>query len=141
MFVTNVVVRILGMRIRTKNSNVWVVSWFNALTVAFTTAINYVFLVCRYDHLARVLTKVLDERPENVVDVFEDISKKVKREKFVSTVDTVRDEFEPTSEFHLAELQKPLFEKSGEGEGEPVCVSNMLLSDRQLFTTFSLSVE
>ena len=44
-----------------------------------------------YDHLARVLTKVLDERPENVADIFEDVSKRVKREKFISDVDTVRD--------------------------------------------------
>ncbi|XP_078490298.1 uncharacterized protein LOC100180393 [Ciona intestinalis] len=71
-----------------------------------------------YDHLSRVLTKVLDERPENVVDVFEDISNSVKREKFVSKVDTIRDEFEPSTEFQLAEVQKPLFERTGDADAE-----------------------
>lgn len=71
-----------------------------------------------YDHLAKVLTKVLDERPENVADIFEDVSKRVKREKFVSDVDTVRDEFEPSTEFALAEVQKELFAKSGDVDNE-----------------------
>lgn len=71
-----------------------------------------------YDHLSRVLTKVLDERPENVADVFEDVSRRVKREKFVSDVDTVRDEFEPSTEFALAEVQKALFDRTGDAEAE-----------------------
>nr|XP_039262999.1 radial spoke head protein 4 homolog A-like [Styela clava] len=71
-----------------------------------------------YDHLSRVLTKVLDERPENVADIFEDVSRRVKREKFVSNVDAVRDEFEPSTEFALAEIQKPLFEKSGDADDQ-----------------------
>ncbi|WAR19877.1 RSH4A-like protein [Mya arenaria] len=37
-----------------------------------------------YDHLSTCLTKILDERPENVYDVFEDISKDTKRSKFTS---------------------------------------------------------
>ncbi|XP_035688014.1 radial spoke head protein 4 homolog A-like [Branchiostoma floridae] len=69
-----------------------------------------------YDHLSRVLTKVLDERPENVVDIIEDISKEAKRSKFVYKGDTVRDEFDKTTEVALAETHKMLFEK-GEGEG------------------------
>lgn len=80
----------------------------------------FYFILCRYDHLSRVLTKVLIERPENVVDVLEDISKKVKQEKFVSKVDTIRDEFEPSTEFQLAEIQKPLFERSGDADAEVV---------------------
>jgi len=71
-----------------------------------------------YDHLAKVLTKVFDERPENVVDIFEDVSRKVKQETFVSAADTIRDEFEVSTEFNLAEIQKPLFDKSAEQDAE-----------------------
>lgn len=67
-----------------------------------------------YDHLSRVLTKVLDERPENVVDVFEDISKDVKKTKFTSTVDTILDKVDKTTEVQLAESQKALFERNQE---------------------------
>ena len=63
----------------------------------------------RYDHLARVITKVLDERPENVVDIIEDFSKTEKRAKFTSHVDTVQDKAEKTTEVALAEIQDKLF--------------------------------
>jgi len=68
-----------------------------------------------YDHLAKVLTKVLDERPENVADIFEDISKEEKRAKFKSDTDTVLDKVDESTEVALAEVQKKLFSK-GDGE-------------------------
>lgn len=68
-----------------------------------------------YDHLCGVLTKILDERPENVVDVFEDVSKDAKKEKFTSDTDTVQDRADKTTEVALAEIQEKLFSK-GEGE-------------------------
>ena len=64
---------------------------------------------CRYDHLSMVLTRVLDERPDNVIDVFEDISKDAKREKFTSNVDTVQDKIDKSTEVALALIQKKLF--------------------------------
>lgn len=67
------------------------------------------FPCCRYDHLSRVLTKVLDERPDNVADVFEDISKDVKRSKFTSDADTVLDKVDRTTEVSLAQVQRRLF--------------------------------
>jgi len=70
-----------------------------------------------YDHLARVLGKLLTERPENAVDVFEDISKDEKRAKFTSDVDTVQDKAEKTQEVELAEIQQKLFKRGG-SEGE-----------------------
>ena len=66
----------------------------------------------RYDHLAKVLTKVLDERPENVIDIFEDISKKEKKEKFTSNVDTVQNKIDKSTEVALAEIQVKLFSVS-----------------------------
>ena len=44
----------------------------------------------RYDHLAEVLTKILDERPTNAVDIIEDFSYKEKKTKFISDVDTIQ---------------------------------------------------
>ena len=41
-----------------------------------------------------MLTKVLDERPSDAVDIFEDISKESKRAQFVSSVDTVQDKID-----------------------------------------------
>jgi len=66
----------------------------------------------RYDHLAQILTKVLDERPENVADTFEDISKEHKRSKFQSDVDTVQDRVDKSTEVALAEIQEKLFSVS-----------------------------
>jgi len=79
------------------------------LTVSTKTGLNL------YDHLSRVLTKVLDERPENVVDTIEDISKEEKKAKFTSNVDTVQDKIDKSTEVALAEIQEKLFSK-GEGE-------------------------
>jgi len=64
-----------------------------------------------YDHLAKVLTKVFDEQPDNVVDTFEAISRAVKRDAFVAGGDSILDEYVPTAEFELAEVQKNLFDK------------------------------
>ena len=59
--------------------------------------------------MAHVLTKVLDERPTNAVDIIEDISRKEKQEKFSSRVDTVLDKADRTAEVALAEIQVKLF--------------------------------
>ncbi|GCC16864.1 hypothetical protein chiPu_0020418, partial [Chiloscyllium punctatum] len=69
-----------------------------------------------YDHLSQVLTKVLDERPDNAVDIIEDISKKVKRSQFSKKMDTLRDEYENSMAYGLAEVQKSLFVKTVETE-------------------------
>lgn len=72
------------------------------------------FCLCffRYDHLSNCLTKILDERPENVYDVFEDISKDAKRSRFTSNVDTVQDKIDQSTEVALAQVQKKLFSVS-----------------------------
>ena len=55
---------------------------------------------------------MLDERPENVVDVFEDLSKKEKKEKFTSNVDTVLNKIDKSTEVALAEIQVKLYSVS-----------------------------
>ncbi|XP_076442050.1 radial spoke head protein 4 homolog A-like [Babylonia areolata] len=81
------------------------------LTASTNTGVNL------YDHLSMVLTRVLDERPDNVVDIFEDVSKDVKRSKFTSDVDTVQNKLDKSTEVALAQIQKKLFSK-GEGDEE-----------------------
>lgn len=83
------------------------------LTASTDTGLNL------YDHLSRVLTKVLDERPNNVVDIFEDVSKDSKRSKFTSDVDTVRDKLDQSTEVALAKVQEKLFAKEGGEDNEP----------------------
>ena len=53
--------------------------------------------------------KLLNERPVNAGDVFEDISQSQKKAKFTSDSDTVRDKFEKSTEVALAEIQEKLF--------------------------------
>ncbi|NWI98854.1 RSH4A protein, partial [Crypturellus undulatus] len=72
-----------------------------------------------YDHLANMLTKILDEQPRNVVDIIENISKDVKWSQFQKKMDTLRDEHEILPTFEVAEKRKALFLKAhGEGDEE-----------------------
>ncbi|XP_042324971.1 radial spoke head protein 6 homolog A-like isoform X2 [Sceloporus undulatus] len=72
--------------------------------------------VSLYDHLAEMLAKILDERPENPADIIENISKDVKCARFQKKLDTLRDEYEKHPTFELAEMYKTLFQKGG-GDG------------------------
>ncbi|NXP05822.1 RSH4A protein, partial [Thinocorus orbignyianus] len=72
-----------------------------------------------YDHLANMLTKILDEQPRNAVDIIENISKDVKWAQFQKKMDTLRDEPEILRTFEAAEKRKALFLKpDGEGDEE-----------------------
>lgn len=75
----------------------------------FSVDLSFSLLSYSYDHLSRVLGKVLDERPDNVCDIFEDISKDAKRTKFTSDVDTVQDKVDRSTEVALAQVQRKLF--------------------------------
>uniref|UniRef100_A0A5F9CJK4 Radial spoke head component 4A n=1 Tax=Oryctolagus cuniculus TaxID=9986 RepID=A0A5F9CJK4_RABIT len=62
-----------------------------------------------YDHLSNVLTKILDERPEDAVDIIENISQDVKMEHFNKKLDTLQNENEMLPTYEIAEKQKVLF--------------------------------
>ena len=63
-----------------------------------------------YDHLAQLLRKLLDERPDNAADVFENISQQQKKCNLEHTPELVAREIsERTTEFALAEIQQKLF--------------------------------
>lgn len=59
--------------------------------------------------MSKVLTKILDDRPGDAVDIFEDISKEMKRAQFVSNVDTVQDKIDKSTEVALCQIQEKLF--------------------------------
>ncbi|XP_077062721.1 radial spoke head protein 4 homolog A isoform X1 [Siphateles boraxobius] len=71
-----------------------------------------------YDHLVRLLTKVMDERPENAVDVIEDMSRELKSSILQEKQDTLRDNPSSSSALLLAEQQKTLFKRAAGGEGD-----------------------
>jgi len=63
----------------------------------------------RYDHLADLLTRVLQERPNNPVDVLEDLSKEEKRKKLSPINDSIIPKVDHAMDFVLAEKQRTLF--------------------------------
>ncbi|XP_045044635.2 radial spoke head protein 4 homolog A isoform X2 [Desmodus rotundus] len=62
-----------------------------------------------YDHLSNMLTKILDEQPENAVDIIENISQDVKMAHFSKKLDTLHNENEMLPTYEIAEKQKALF--------------------------------
>jgi len=44
-----------------------------------------------YDHLTDVLNKILAERPENIIDYFEEYSRKVKEQRYRPLTDRLED--------------------------------------------------
>nr|XP_010347609.1 radial spoke head protein 4 homolog A isoform X2 [Saimiri boliviensis boliviensis] len=62
-----------------------------------------------YDHLSNMLTKILDERPENAVDIIENISQDVKMAHFSKKFDALQNENEMLPTYEIAEKQKALF--------------------------------
>ncbi|XP_038144226.1 radial spoke head protein 4 homolog A [Cyprinodon tularosa] len=70
-----------------------------------------------YDHLTHLLTKVMDEHPNNAVDVFEEMSYEVKRASLNSMQSNLRDLPQLTATELLAEQQRSLFLQS---DNEPL---------------------
>jgi len=56
-----------------------------------------------------MLTKLLDERPINAADIFEDLSVQVKRGRFVANQDNIVDKPDKKADTILAETQLKLF--------------------------------
>lgn len=64
---------------------------------------------CRYDHLTEVLAKILAERPKNVVDFFEEYSRRVKEERFKASANHIRDLYVPPARYENAKKIIELF--------------------------------
>ena len=80
-----------------------------AISLFHSFSKNYCNINLRYDHLAKVLSRILTERPVDAVDIFEDLSKLEKKEKFVNKVDTLIDKPDKSDETKLAEIQRGLY--------------------------------
>jgi len=84
-----------------------------------------------YDHLASTLATLLDERPNDAVESFEEVSRQVKADSYAETT-TMKSLADPSTQVDLAEVQVKMFKKEGEEdagdedeEAEPV-IDNMV---------------
>ncbi|XP_049510174.1 radial spoke head protein 4 homolog A isoform X2 [Panthera uncia] len=81
-----------------------------------------------YDHLSDMLAKVLDERPENAVDIIESISQDVKMRHFRKKLDTLQNENEMLPTYEITEKQRALF-LQGNLEGADQELEDEILTD------------
>lgn len=72
----------------------------------------------RYEHLVNLLTKILNQRPEDPLFLLESLNRTTQWEWFHPKLDTLRDDPEMQPTYEMAERQKALFSRSGSGEGE-----------------------
>jgi radial spoke head protein 4A len=70
-----------------------------------------------YDHLVSVLKKVLTERPDDVLNKFEAISRQIKKDAKVNDDDVLKSDEVETKAFLCSQKQKVLFSRSEE-DGE-----------------------
>ncbi|XP_020835433.1 radial spoke head protein 6 homolog A [Phascolarctos cinereus] len=70
-----------------------------------------------YEHLVNLLTKILNERPEDPLAILESMNRTVQQDWFHKKLDTLRDDPEMQPTYEMAEKQKILFLR-GAGEGE-----------------------
>jgi radial spoke head protein 4A len=78
-----------------------------------------------YDHLSNVITKLLDERPDNAADLLEVLSAEVKKEQFVDNSNTVRDKPSESGVVALAKLQNALFREDEKIESDEPIIPNV----------------
>ncbi|KAJ4442662.1 hypothetical protein ANN_04251 [Periplaneta americana] len=74
--------------------------------------------VRRYDHLSELINKILEEKPENVVDYFEEYSRNLKEERFRPATDRLQDMYVPPGPLESAKKMMNLFEIPPEKEAE-----------------------
>ncbi|XP_029058260.1 radial spoke head protein 6 homolog A isoform X2 [Monodon monoceros] len=71
-----------------------------------------------YEHLVNLLTKILNQRPEDPLFLLESLNRTTQWEWFHPKLDTLRDDPEMQTTYEMAERQKALFGQSGGSEGE-----------------------
>uniref|UniRef100_A0A8C9DBZ4 Radial spoke head 6 homolog A n=1 Tax=Panthera leo TaxID=9689 RepID=A0A8C9DBZ4_PANLE len=71
-----------------------------------------------YEHLVNLLTKILNQRPEDPLSILESLNRTTQWEWFHPKLDTLRDDPEMQPTYEMAERQKALFLRSGGGEGQ-----------------------
>ncbi|XP_061834421.1 radial spoke head protein 4 homolog A [Nerophis lumbriciformis] len=71
-----------------------------------------------YDHLSRLMMRVIEERPHDVVDVVEDLSHDVKLRLYEDTQSNLQDLQQTTMAEELAEQQRVLYVRAEDAEHE-----------------------
>ncbi|XP_059986552.1 radial spoke head protein 6 homolog A isoform X1 [Lagenorhynchus albirostris] len=71
-----------------------------------------------YEHLVNLLTKILNQRPEDPLFLLESLNRTTQWEWFHPKLDTLRDDPELQTTYEMAERQKVLFSRSGGSEAE-----------------------
>lgn len=85
-----------------------------------------------YDHLASVIKKVLEEKPENIADLIDDLVRDEKRAKFCPSFDTIQNKEDESTEVLLARSQLTLFERRpADQELEPMIRDPELEEDQE----------
>lgn len=67
-------------------------------------------LTLRWSHLNDILRKILSERPENVIEYFEEYSRQVKQERYIEQSGYIRDVFMPPEQLEYSTKQLELLE-------------------------------
>ncbi|XP_039722183.1 radial spoke head protein 6 homolog A [Pteropus medius] len=91
----------------------------NAKAYLLQTSVNCELSL--YEHLVNLLTKILNQRPEDPLSILESLNRTTQMEWFHPKLDTLRDDPEMQPTYEMAERQKALFVRgggSGSGEGE-----------------------
>ncbi|XP_067576506.1 radial spoke head protein 6 homolog A isoform X1 [Pseudorca crassidens] len=71
-----------------------------------------------YEHLVNLLTKILNQRPEDPLFLLESLNRTTQWEWFHPKLDTLQDDPELQTTYEMAERQKVLFSRSGGSEAE-----------------------
>ncbi|CAH0550690.1 unnamed protein product [Brassicogethes aeneus] len=82
-----------------------------------------------YDHLTDCLNKILAERPENVIDFFEEYSRKVKERRYYPLTDHLEDIYVPPGRFAFANKIMPFLKPLAPGEPSTVDPDDLEIAD------------
>ncbi|CAH1112392.1 unnamed protein product [Psylliodes chrysocephalus] len=82
-----------------------------------------------YDHLCETLNKILAERPLNVIDFFEEYSRRIKEKRYKPQTDHLEDIYIPPSSFALANTIIPMLKPLPPGEPSTVDPADLEVAD------------
>ncbi|XP_029780703.1 radial spoke head protein 6 homolog A isoform X2 [Suricata suricatta] len=88
----------------------------NAKAYLLQTSVNCSLSL--YEHLVNLLTKILNQRPEDPLSILESLNRTTQWEWFHPKLDTTRDDPEMQPTYEMADRQRALFVRSSGGEGE-----------------------
>ncbi|XP_057651885.1 radial spoke head protein 6 homolog A [Diorhabda carinulata] len=82
-----------------------------------------------YDHLSETLNKILAERPQNIIDFFEEYSRKVKERRFKPLTDHLEDIYCSPGSLQVAQKTMPLLKPLPPTEPSTVDPADLQLAD------------